>query len=77
MMDALTIYGCVASMRHAGYFSFAVAVLGLAEAHYQGLRKAMRRVTQVLANAWGAAVRPSAAPAQPRQALESRVEPKS
>jgi hypothetical protein len=53
MMDALTIYGCVASMRHAGYFSFAGAVLGLAEAHYPGLRQAMRRVTAMLANARG------------------------
>lgn len=56
MMDALTIYGFVATMRHAGYFSVAVAVLGLAEAHYPGLRKAMRRIAAVLANACRAAI---------------------
>lgn len=75
MMDALTIYGCVAATRHAGYFSFAVAVLGLAEAHYPGLRKAMRRVMTALANTWAQrlAVRP--APTQRRQPLESRRVP--
>lgn len=73
MMDALTIYGFVATMRHAGYFSFAVALLGLAEARYPGLRNAMRRITAVLANVCGAAMQRSSAPAQRRRALESRA----
>jgi len=47
MMDALTIYGLVASMRHAGHLSFAAAVLGLAEAHYPGLRNAVRRASSL------------------------------
>ena len=47
MSDTLMICDFVASMRHAGYVSFAAAVLGLAEAHYPELRNAVRR-----ARAW-------------------------
>lgn len=44
MSDTLMICDFVASMRHAGYLTFAAAVLGLAEAHYPGLRDAVLRV---------------------------------
>jgi hypothetical protein len=56
MMDALMIYGFVASMRHAVYLSFAAAVLGLAEAHYPGLRDAVLRATAWLVSAWARTV---------------------
>jgi hypothetical protein len=57
MMDALTICGVVASMRHAGYLTFAAAVLGIAEAHYPGLRKAALRAGAGLAGVWVATMR--------------------
>jgi hypothetical protein len=63
MMDALTICGFVASMRHAGYLSVAAAVLGLAEAHYPELRRAVLRARAWLVSARGAtARRPTTAP---------------
>jgi len=54
MMDTLTICGFVASMRHAGYLSSAAAILGLAEAHYPELRKAVLRAKAWLLSIGGA-----------------------
>lgn len=63
MMDALTICGFVASMRHAGYLSVAAAVLGLAEAHYPELRKAVLRARAWLTSTRGAPMhRPTPVP---------------
>jgi hypothetical protein len=53
MMDALMIHGFIASTRHAAYLSIAAAVLGLAEAHYPGLRKAARRAAAWLVHCTG------------------------
>ncbi len=61
MMDALMIYSCAATMRHAGYLSFAAAVLGLAEAHYPGLRAAVLHIKARLRTGWGATMRRSIA----------------
>lgn len=49
MSDTLMVCDFVASMRHAGYLTFAAAVFGLAEAHYPGLRNAVRRAKAWLA----------------------------
>jgi hypothetical protein len=57
MMDSLMIYSCAATMRHAGYLSFAAAVLGLAEAHYPGLRHAVLRAAEWLRSGRRAAMR--------------------
>ena len=57
MSDTLMICDFIASMRHAGYLSFAAAVLGLAEAHYPALREAARRARAWLATAWAATTR--------------------
>lgn len=59
MMDALTVYGFVATMRHAGYLSFAAAVLGLVEAHYPSLRNVVLRAKAWLVSTWGAAIKRS------------------
>ena len=59
MMDTLTICGFVASMRHAGYLTSAAAILGLAEAHYPELRKAVLRARAWLVRTWGVTVRRS------------------
>ena len=69
MSDTLMICDFVASMRHAGYLSFAAAALGLAEAHYPDLRNAVRRATAWLVSTWaGVMRRPSAGPRRPLSA---------
>lgn len=60
MSDTLMICDFVASMRHAGYLTFAAAVLGLAEAHYPELRNAVRRARACLVIAWRATMQRSA-----------------
>ena len=72
MMDALMIYGFAATMRRAGYLSFAAAVLGLVEAHYARLRSTVLRAKAWLANRHGATMRRSIAVPRRR---ESRAEP--
>ena len=73
MMDALMIYGFVASGRHAVYLSFAAAILGLAEAHYPRLRNAVLRATAWLAGAWTATMRRSAVVPRRRVSAQSCV----
>jgi hypothetical protein len=76
MQDALVVYSLVAAMRHAGYLSFAAAVLGLVEAHRPGLRSAVLRVRAWLVNGCGAAMRRSTAVPRRHEALTKCVEPR-